>query len=268
MPSPFPGMNPYLEQPGIWQGIHKWLIMLIAEKLNPQLRPQYRAAIEERVYENKDDNSVLVGIPDDVIIQTAETTTKSSKSSQTNVAVAAPPTQPVTVTIPLPETVKEWYLEVRAVGSGKVITVIEILSPKNKRAGEGRNQYERKRQKILGSSTHLIEIDLLRGGKEMPMDSKGIKTDYRILVSRSQTRPSADLYAFNLQSEIPIFPLPLAGEDPEPKINLQELLHQAYDRGSYDLVVDYTKEPAPALLEADAAWAAQLLAQQGLSTDN
>lgn len=125
-----------------------------------------------------------------------------------------------------------------------------------------------KREKVLGSSTHLIEIDLLRQGKPMPMFNQDMKTHYRIVVSRSNTRPRADLYAFNLQQEIPAIPLPLQKEDEEPLIPLQSLLHTLYDRGSYDLRVDYKTKLTPALSAADDTWVNQVLSKVGLQETN
>lgn len=264
MPSPFPGMNPYLEQPEIWLQVYKWLTILMAQTLNPQLRPNYRVAIEERVYETKGDDSLLVGIPDDLVVQSSLTTQTTDKTNSINTVVATPPVKPVKNTLPMTKTIKEWYLEVRQVETGAVITVIEILSPKNKRPGEDRIKYESKRQKILESLTHLIEIDLLRQGKSMPMDGQDIQSHYRIVVSRSSERPQADLYAFNLQQAIPAVPLPLQPQDTEPVINLQDLLHRLYDQGSYDLAINYRIEPTPLLLQADAAWVDNVLREQGL----
>lgn len=263
MPSPFPGMNPYLEQPEIWSQVHKWLTILIAQTLNPQLRPKYRVAIEERVYQTNDD-SLLVGIADDVVVQNYPIIPIVETTNSINTAVATPTVKPVKITLPMTETIKEWYLEVRQVETGAVITVIEILSPKNKRPGEGRLKYETKRQKILSSLTHLVEIDLLRQGKPMAINGQEISSDYRMIVSRSSERPQADLYAFNLQQQIPSFPLPLQPEDPEPIINLQDLLHNLYDQGSYDLAINYQTEPIPRLSTANAAWVDQILREQCL----
>ncbi|WP_044492833.1 DUF4058 family protein, partial [Moorena producens] len=148
MPSPFPGMNPYLEKPEYWSQVHKWLIVLIAQSLNPQLRPKYRVAIEERVYNATGDDSMLVGIPDDVVVQSSQS---NHQDPSPLVTVAAPSVKPMKIALPMTEMVKErcsavlgvppmsdcikkWYLEVRKLETGKVITVIEILSPKNKRS--------------------------------------------------------------------------------------------------------------------------------------
>lgn len=260
MPSPFPGMNPYLENSALWSEVHNLLIVAIFDALNPQLRPKYRATIEQRVYQTTGEDSLLVGIPD-VAVQRQQKTTKPETA---NVAVTSPPVQAVTVTVPTPGTVRESYLEVREVTTREVVTVIEVLSPKNKRAGEGRKAYERKRQMVLGSFTNLVEIDLLRDGKPMPILHNDIQSDYRILVSRGERRPKADLYAFNLQNIIPSFPLPLRSEDVEPLVELQTLVSEIYNRASYDLVIDYSPEPVPALSEADAVWADALLREKGL----
>lgn len=261
MPSPFPGMNPYLEDPAYWSSIHHWLINQIARSLNPQLRPNYIVAVEVRMYETATQESTLVGIPDNVVVKGDKTANLPDDSS---VAVAAPPAQPITITVPIPETVKQGYLEVKKVGTGEVITVIEVLSPINKLAGIGREQYEDKRLKILGSSTNLVEIDLLRKGRPIVILNNGFKSDYRILVSRKNTRPKADLYAFNLRDKIPTFSLPLRDGTREPVIDLQDMLNQIYDGGSYDLMVDYHQKPIPPLSKTDAVWADSLLRQNGL----
>jgi hypothetical protein len=92
----------------------------------------------------------------------------------------------------------------------------------------------------------------------------GIESHYRILVSRSETRPKAALYGFNLRDSIPQFPLPLCPEDVEPCVDLQGLLHEIYDQGVYDLRLDYSRASVPALSEADAAWVDEVLRKQGL----
>jgi hypothetical protein len=260
MPSPFPGMNPYLEHPDLWPGVHHWLIIEIARLLSPQLRPKYRVAVEVRMYETSGENSLLVGIPDVTVKQRLT----AKDSTMTNVAVATQTAQPTQVTIPVPEIIKEGYLEVREVGTEAVVTTIEILSPTNKRSGKGRQMYEEKRHQVLGSRTHLVEIDLLRMGEPLPFFGNNIESHYRILVCRGNSRPYADLYAFNLQDVIPSFPLPLRAGDTEPVVDLQTLLNAVYDISGYDLVIDYTREPVPPLAEPDAAWADALLREQGL----
>jgi hypothetical protein len=261
MPSPFPGMDPYLERPELFPALHHLLISEIARFLSPQLRPKYLVYVEVRMYETVDEDLSLTGIPD-VSVMHPQTATETTAS---NVAVASPPTQPLTVTIPMPYTVREGYLEIRERGEKELITVIEVLSPTNKRTGKGRQMYEKKREEILGSRTHLIEIDLLRRGRKMPVIGNEIDSHYSVLVCRGNRRPKADLYAFNVQNPMPAFPLPLRSGDTEAIINLQELFNQIYDIASYDLKIDYRNwEVIPALSEADTIWADGLLRDRGL----
>lgn len=260
MPSIFSGMNPYLEHPELFPGLHHLLISEIARFLSPQLRPKYRVAVEVRMYETTNENSLLVGIPD-VIVKNRQTVTDSTN---TNVAVAAPTSEPIKVKIPMPVTIREGYLEVREVGTEVLVTTIEILSPTNKRVGKGRQTYQEKREQVLASRTNLVEIDLLRKGEPMPMMGNDIQSHYRILVCRGDRRPYADLYAFNLPDIIPPFPMPLRSGDTEPVIDLQTLLNEVYEIYGYDLVVDYSQQPVPALSEADAAWVKALLREKDL----
>jgi Protein of unknown function (DUF4058) len=264
MPSPFPGMDPYLEHPDFWPETHHWLISLIAESLVPQIRPKYEIAIEQRIYKINDSNdnngdSLLVGIPDVAIKRQSNTPDVPTRS----VAIATL-TVPTTVKVPAPEKIKQTYLEVREMATRQVVTAIEILSPVNKRSGEGRITYLKKRQNILGSLTHLVEIDLLRKWESMPILNSSIQSDYRVLVSRSDRRPFAELYAFNLRDSLPIFPLPLREEDVEPIVNLPELFAGIYDRAGYDYRIDYDREPIPSLPEQDLVWANELLQEKGL----
>jgi hypothetical protein len=155
--------------------------------------------------------------------------------------------------------VRETYLEVRSVpAGGEVVTVVELLSPGNKRPGTGRRLYLEKREEILITRTSLVEIDLLRSGDRMPTRGPEMTADYRILVSRSYRRPKADLIAFGVRDEIPKFPLPLRRDEEEPLVDLGRVLHALYDRASYDLRIDYGRESVPPLSAEDAKWAAEI----------
>jgi hypothetical protein len=258
MPSPFPGMNPYLEQRHFWPKVHNWLIMIMAESLIPQLLPKYIVDTEIEVYLTTPEEELSIGIPDVTVQQKTNT---RNRSSNVAVAVAA---EPAKVRIPMPVEITHNYLEIKDAASKRVVTAIEILSPVNKRSGPGREKYLRKRQRIFGSLTNLIEIDLLRSAKPMPLVEGEANNDYRILVSRSDTRPTADMYAFNVQNQIPLFPVPLQPGDAEPVVNLKDLLDLVYDRARYDVRIDYSTEPVPRLSDGDVAWADGLLKELGL----
>ncbi|MEG4226314.1 DUF4058 family protein [Microcoleus sp. N9_B2] len=259
MPNPFPGMNPYLESPDFWRAVHNRLIVAIADFLTPQLLPKYLVDIEQRIYQISGEDALLVGIPD-VAVQRSPIPATSSTG---NVAVMSPPVTAVRVRVPTTVEVRESYLQVIEQETKKVVTVIEVLSPTNKR-GKGREMYEEKRYKVFGSRSHLVEIDLLRSYQPLPVFGNDIEGSYRILVSRGDCRPAADLYLFNLPDAIPAFPLPLRGGDVEPIVDLQALLNGVYDRAAYDFRIDYTTEPVPALSEPDAVWADAWLRERGL----
>lgn len=259
MNSPFPGMNPYLENPVFWSELHHRLITAIADTIEENIPPQYRVAIEQRTYLSDDSDSVLVGIPDvSIFSQHKSPQQYSSTTTQRETS------EGITVMIPLPEHITENYLEIREVSTGFVVASIEVLSPKNKHPGEGRKAYELKRKQVLASLSHLVEIDLLRSGKAMSILGEVPVTDYQIIVSRSETRPQAKLYGFSVRETIPVFSLPLQSEDTEASVDLQSLLHGIYNRARYYLAIDYNKEPVPPLKPEDTLWSDTLLREQGL----
>lgn len=255
MPTPFPGMDPYLEHPALWPDVHNALIAAMRDELAPRLRPGYYVALEERTYLSEPDELLFVGRPD------------------LRVAGESPPPphgmaparggEGMVVEVPMPDRVRETFLEVRSVGEHKVVTVLELLSPSNKRPGRGRSIYEEKRMLILGTRTNLVEVDLVRAGDPMTVYGAAPKSDYRILVGRGPRRPRADLFAFGVRDPIPRFVLPLQGEE-EPEVDVGRMLHDLYDRAGYDLRLDYRQEPAPPMREADRGWAEEMLKQRGV----
>ncbi|NET58219.1 MAG: DUF4058 family protein [Symploca sp. SIO2E6] len=260
MPSPFPGMNPYLEHPQFFSEVHHRLITALADAIEPNLSLKYRVAIEKRTYLSDPEESVEVGIPDVAVTFQKSTLTSQAPSTATLPAQE----EAVTVTIPVPQEIREGYLEIREEATGYVVTTIEVLSPTNKRSKMGRQAYLRKRQEVLSTPTHLVEIDLLRGSKPMPISSEISQTDYRILIAFGNRRPLAQLYGFSIRQTIPQFLLPLLPNDTEPIVDVQSLLVGIYQRARYDMAVDYSTEPVPRLKEEDRIWADQLLREKGL----
>lgn len=253
-------MDPYLEHPEVWPGVHLLLIAAIAEALSPQLRPKYTVSVEVRMYESTGEQSLLVGIPD-VAVQKSN---RRSSEQPLKVAVAQPKAQPTIVNIPMPVSIRQGFLEVREVSTKEVVTAIELLSPINKRSGHGRQAYESKRQKVFNSATNLVEIDLLRAYEPMPMYGDSLESHYRVLVSPSQSRPQAQLYRFNMQEIIPTFQLPLREADSEPTIDLKTLLDDIYDRSSYDLKLNYQTKPLPSFSAEESIWLDDLLKEKKL----
>jgi len=256
MSSPFPGMNPYLENPELWSAVHSRLIVAIADTLADMLSQDYRIEIEKRTYwSDTTEGDLLIGIPDVSVLNRSTTSSEPARSA----AIAEKTSiQPTRILLPIPKEISERYLEIREVKTGKVITVIEILSPKNKKSGEGREAYLRKRRRILKTQTHLIEIDFLRGNPSF-LSGEMPSSDYRILIGRSHDRPSADLYSFSVRHRIPDIPIPLRSGELEPILDLQTLVNQIYQRGRYDLAIDYTHPPQPPLSSVDEIWARSLI---------
>lgn len=258
MPSPLPGMDPYLEQPAFWSSFHSRFIVALADAIESDLSPDYYIEVESRTYLD-DSAGVLVGIPDAVVVS------QKLEPLQPNLSPSAIALQvkPQQVEVPVPQEVTERYLEIRELATGKVITAIELLSPKNKRPGKGRTTYEEKRTQILGGETHLVELDMLRAGEPMAFVGNVAPTLYRILISPSDQRPKADLYGFGLQQPLPEIAIPLKTNDDAIAIALQPIFEGVYDRGRYHTRINYEQTPqTPSLPEADQRWLSEHLKGQ------
>ena len=170
-------------------------------------------------------------------------------------------TEPLEVTTLFEEEVHEAYLEIVDSQGGEVVTVIEILSPANKTPGaDGRESYLKKRREVLRSSTHMVEIDLLRRGRRsVPADTLP-PCEYVVHVSRSDRRPVGQLWPIRLVQPLPTIAVPLLGSEASVPLDLQAVLSQAYDNAGYDLTIDYsTDPPLPALSNENAEWMRALL---------
>jgi hypothetical protein len=255
-------MDPYLERPTLWPGVHALLITGVATRLGPRVAPNYYVAVEERTYIASADPTSFMGRPDVVLVGPQRSPGVALPGGNGGSAVLE---RPLTLALPMPDQVRERYLEIRDSATHQVVTVIEVLSPSNKQPGEGRQQYERKRLHMLASWTSLVEIDLLRGWEPMPLGAAPA-SDYRFLVSRSWLRPEASLYPFDVNEPIPNILIPLREKEPEPTLELNELLHSLYDQVRYDLRIDYRSEPDPPLAPDKAEWAQRLLQVAGLLT--
>ena len=256
--NPFPGMNPWLEQPGLWSDVHFRLIGALARHLGPLLGPHYYVCIGAQTYITTPfADPPAARYPDAAIVQ-ARSHTLPIPIKRLSEA-AALPLAPVYVHVPAPDTIEETYLEIRATGAEQVITVIEVLSPVNKRPGPGREKYECKRLEILSTYTHLVEIDLLRAWPPMPVMDDIDLGDYRLLVRRGEQGSRALLYPFRLREPIPVFTLPLQPGDAEPQVELKPLLDAVYAEGRYELRIDYHQASTPPLYPDDAVWASELI---------
>ena len=255
MPTPFPGMDPYLERGDHWHAVHTRLLVAIADALGPPVWPNYRVDIELRTYIALLTSESLAGIPAVLVMSSAH------EVGRPMAPVPASGIAPQVVEVPMPEEIHERYLVVREVTTQDVVTVIEILSLANKLTHEGREAYEAKRTIVLGSKTSLVEIDLLRTGRPLPPFQAG-QSDYRLLISPATACPHAMAYTLSVRDPLPTISIPQQPGGVEPTLSLNQLLHDLYDRARYDLAIDYTQPPVPPLRDDDVAWARQLLSAQ------
>jgi hypothetical protein len=262
----FPGMDPYLEDPQLWPGVHHRLIVYICDQLSPLLRPRYIAAIEERVYVEGPERDVIPDVW--VRRRIAESPALRFIAEPTAVAVLEEDDEPLVVKAPGLE-IHEGYITILDLHSRQqIVTVIEVVSPANKYAGSGRKSYETKQREVLASDANLVEIDLLRFGPhvlaipEYRVGGKVGTYDYLVSVNRARyLREDFELYPCRLRKKLPRIRIPLAGNDPDVRLDLQAVLAHTYEAGSYDHRIDYRKPCVPPLPPDDQTWADQLIAQ-------
>lgn len=259
MPSPFPGMDPYLESPDLWPDVHHRIISEMQQMLNPSLRPRYVARVELRVYiSDEDDPGRRVIIAD---LRVEKRGTRTPRPSSTGAALAISQHQEIALLID--DEIKEARLEIREVGSKMLVTVIEVLSPTNKIAGaRGRLSFLEKRRDTLASEVHWVEIDLLRPGLPSVDQNAFRSCDYRILVSRHERRSTSQFWPVSVRQPLPVIGIPLRPDDADVPLSLGDVLAAAYEHGAYDMSIDYRRSPDPPLTKEDAAWAKKLLAKR------
>jgi hypothetical protein len=264
MPSPFPGMDPYLEQN--WGDVHNSLITYTRNALQRQLPATLRARSEERVVLETDEGIEPFGRSPDVHVVERRQPFANSHSAATT-AIAEP-----TIVDAGPEFVTERYIQIIDIASGnRVVTIIEFLSPSNKRPGAGRKQYLEKQESICQSDTNLVEVDLIRTGVHalavaLQNIPTALRTLYKVCVRRATEPTKAEIYSMPLHNPLRTSKIPLRPTDNDVQLDLQSLIDQCYADGGYDDDVDYEKEPVPPLGEDDAVWADQLLRERGLRT--
>jgi hypothetical protein len=249
MPSPFPGMNPYFEQTDHWLDFHTEFLSALRRLLAPQVGPKYIVQLEEHIYihDLPPAPRQRLGTADVSLVQPG-----TGELTQTALGLLDAPAE---ILLPEQDVEEVPFLEVRDRHGRELITVIELLSPSNKRAGDDREQYLAKRRELLRSPAHLVEIDLLRGWNPMPQEGRP-PCDYSVMVSRAEKRRAADFWPVMLRGRLPVIPVPLRPPDEAARVDLQEALHRAYDGPGYEHYI-YSGDPEPALSPKDAVWARQ-----------
>ncbi len=251
MRSPFPGMDPYLEDPGGWPNIHHRLISSISDQLMPKIAPRYSVSIEERVY-MVDQDDLDHRISPDLAVRTRRLAEPAAPYDTI--------TRPV-ILAPAPSfRLADRYIDVVDRKTRTVVTTIEVLSPINKRRGsEGFRAFTEKRQQVMDSETHWVEIDLLRAG-ERPARVMAMG-DYYGLLHRGDGDGSLEVWPIQLRERLPTIAIPLRAPDSDVALDLQRVCADVYARGMLAYDLDYREPPpAPGLSAADAAWSEQQIA--------
>ena len=256
--SPFPGMDPYLESPFLWQDVHNSLTNIFREQLAPLLRPKYVAELETQI--------VIDHVTDDwremeqKNVLSYVSVTRPKAVMHTIAATTIAPA-PLRVAAPVAVPTRLVTLRIRHRETERLVAVIELLSPVNKRAGKGREAYLDKREAYLEEKIHLIEIDLLRGWKRMPPRDQLPPCDYVVMIRNLYDRRYFDIWPIGLRDPLPILPIPLIRPDPPVPLDLGKAVRTAYERAAYDLRINYNLPPTPRLSKEDAQWAAELIAK-------
>lgn len=256
MPSPFRGMDPFLESE-LWTSVHFALSAEIVRQLAPRVQPKYLVLpVERMIMAMPEDIGVALAdaYPDASVVEQAGGPTLGTEASGAPALVA-----PIRLATVVPSSIPHVTVEIRDAAGRQLVTAIEVLSPTNKR-GAGREEYLAKRARLLLSQAHLVEIDLLRRGQRVPLRDPLPPASYYVLVSRAETRPLADVWPIALGQPLPVVPIPLLPGDPDVPLDLQAVLTTAYDQLRLDLAVNYDQPPDVPLTQDEAAWADRLLA--------
>lgn len=263
MPSPFPGMDPWLEHRHVFPDIHDSLITFLREAVNECLPQPYVARSRTRVFVERKQSR-----EPDVSVAVSKRTPKRERGG---VALADAPAVRLSKMVPFHDPFEygeheDRYLDIFTSRDERLVTSVEILSPINKRAGsEGHRQYLLKQKKTLKAGVSLVEIDLLRGGTHttaIPLDelrALAVAYDYHVCVSGAVVSPNRYIATARIRDRLPVIELPLDPGVEPVAVELQPLLDRAYDSGNYDRSELYDKPPVPPLTDTQQAWADAIL---------
>ena len=244
MPCPFPGMDPYLERSAIWPDFHDSLIAYLREALQPYLRPRYVALTQDRLYVVEHDRPIRSDVS---IIRTRDNRDFSHGSTTANTTEVMVADRPLVVDLSR-EEIHQPYLQIIEPAAGnRVVTAIEVLSPDNKMPGPGRVSYLAKQEELWAGHTNLVEIDLLRVGQSVVRieHERLQKLEHRrYLVSVTRSFPTrCELYGVPMQQRLPHISLPLASDDNDILLNLQDVFTRCWNTGPYPELLNYNADP-------------------------
>lgn len=255
MPSPFPGMDPYLEG-HLWPDVHSALAGKIRQLLAPLIRPRYAARLGVYVVDDTaPEGDVGIMYPDVEVLLVRPGEIREPPAQPDAARTPAPIMVPVIAPVEVPLT----SVEIHDAAQGRLVTSIEILSPVNKRE-PGLAPYRQKRLRLLRAGVHLIEIDLLRRGARPFAHPRVPPSDYAIALTRAHAREML-VWPIGIRDRLPPLPVPLLPPDDDVTVDLRAALGAIYDEAAYELSINYHQPPPPPPLDdATAAWAKSLIA--------
>jgi hypothetical protein len=252
MSNPFPGVDPYLEASGDWPDFHQRFITYCRDALSDCLPRPYRARAQEHIR--------LVQVPGDeakaVIPDAMISRADAGEGLNFDAGGAVATLEPVTIPFAMTMEIREIWIEIIRHPEQQLVGVIELLSPDNKQ-GDGRDRYDNKRMEILAGRVHLIEIDLLIGGRRLPLRRPLPPAHYYALVGDATRRPDCDVYRWTVRQPLPAIPIPLLAPDPPALLDLAAVYSLTYDRGHYARELDYSAPLAGRWSAADLKWIAK-----------
>lgn len=257
MKSPFPGMDPYLEDPAFWSDFHSRFLNYWCEAIADALPDEYEARLNESVNLVQMSPEVIKLIYPDIAVTRQPVGTQRSPSRNGGTLLL----EPVTIPHEFLEEVRQTRIEVLHRPERTLVAVLEMLSPFNK-TGDGFDQYRAKRTIILGQNVHLVELDLLIGGKRPGLRRPLPPADYVAMISRADDRPNCEVYHWNVRDALPAIPIPLRPPDKDIQVDLAAVFRDTYQRGRYARSLFYARPPSARLSRKDLQWAAGLAAKK------
>jgi hypothetical protein len=259
-------MDPYLEGE-MWQEFHETLAGAIRAQIMPRLAPKYVALLAKRYVVDRPALGVFDVLRERVIypdVHVVETSGSApTASSGVGVAIARPAVELPSI---YPADVPQLSIEIRDVAERRLVTIMEILSPANKR-GDGARDYAARRLELMRTQTHIFELDLLRQGSRIQLAEEPPPAPYYVYLSRLQRRPLTEVWPLPLRLPLPTVPVPLLPPDPDVPLDLQAAVQACFALVGYERLLDYTGPPPPPdLSEQDAAWLDEVLHAAGFRT--
>jgi hypothetical protein len=253
-------MDPYIEASGLWPDFHGHLIEHIHGRAADAAPDRYLVRTGERSYlvlvESEGKNSHPF-VPD-VSVTTPSRRKKGTKAGGAAIAEPAGEAEPITMRAFIEDEHRERFVEIyEATPEQRLVTCVEVLSPSNKALGTpGWDLYHRKRQSLLLGGVNLVEIDLLRGGRRMPMLDPWPESPYTLLVARAKKAQLCKAWPAHFRRPLPPIPVPLAKPDSDITLDLQPMVDAIYHRSRYEQSIDYTRPLDPPLGPDETAWLA------------